>query len=64
MIKSFFSMLKNDDGASLVEYALIIALVAGLSSVALHTLGTQVSTSASTTSTELQNADALIQTAP
>ena len=39
MIKTFINMIKNDDGASLVEYALLIALVAGASALGLHALG-------------------------
>ena len=62
MIKSFISMLKNDDGASLVEYALIIALVAGLAVTALNALGGGISNAASTMNTTIGTATGKIQT--
>ncbi len=58
MIKSFISMLKNDDGASLVEYALIIALVAGLAVTALNALGGSISSSATQMGSTINTATA------
>jgi Flp pilus assembly pilin Flp len=39
MIRTFKAMLRNDDGATLVEYALVIALVAVVCIVVLTKLG-------------------------
>lgn len=39
MLKNFTTMLRNDAGQGLVEYALIIALVSIVAVVALRTLG-------------------------
>lgn len=39
MIRTFKAMLANDDGASLVEYALIVALIAVVAIAALTLLG-------------------------
>ena len=39
MLKNFTTMLKNDDGQGLVEYALIIALVSIVAIAALNFLG-------------------------
>jgi pilus assembly protein Flp/PilA len=36
------SMLRNDDGATLVEYSLVVALIAGVSITAMTLLGTNV----------------------
>ncbi len=35
-------MLRNDDGATLVEYALVVALIAGVAIVVLTNLGKSV----------------------
>lgn len=39
MISTFKAMLSNDDGATLVEYALVVALIAVVAILALTTLG-------------------------
>ena len=39
---------RNEDGAAMAEYALLVALVAVVSVVAITTLGTQISTQFST----------------
>jgi pilus assembly protein Flp/PilA len=39
MIKTFKAMLTNDDGATLVEYALVVALIAVVAILALTRLG-------------------------
>jgi pilus assembly protein Flp/PilA len=41
MIHTFKTMLSNDDGATLVEYALVVALIAVVAILALTTLGKQ-----------------------
>jgi pilus assembly protein Flp/PilA len=43
MIKNFISMLRNDEGQGLVEYALIIALVSIVAIAALSVLGKKAS---------------------
>lgn len=44
MIKTLTTMLREDDGATMVEYGLLIALIAMVALVAVRTLGTSVST--------------------
>jgi len=43
MFKNFISMLRNDEGQGLVEYALIIALVSIVAIAALQVLGKKAS---------------------
>ena len=45
MLNKFKSMLINEDGQGLVEYALIIALVSIVAIAALRTLGNKASNS-------------------
>jgi pilus assembly protein Flp/PilA len=47
---SFVSMLRNDDGATMVEYALIVALIAVVCVAGVTLLGGKVSNSFTTTS--------------
>jgi Flp pilus assembly pilin Flp len=47
MIKNLIAVLSDEEGASLVEYALIVALVAVVAMVALKSLGTSASTTLS-----------------
>ena len=44
MIRKFVSMLRDEEGASLVEYALIVALIAVVAIVVVRTLGQNAST--------------------
>jgi pilus assembly protein Flp/PilA len=39
---SFLAMLKDDEGATLVEYGLVVSLIAVAAIVAITALGTQV----------------------
>jgi|HubBroStandDraft_5_1064220.scaffolds.fasta_scaffold825920_1 pilus assembly protein Flp/PilA len=39
MARTFLSLLKSEDGATLVEYALVVALIAVVAILALTTLG-------------------------
>jgi pilus assembly protein Flp/PilA len=41
MFREFLRLLKSDDGATLVEYALVVALIAVVAIVALTRLGKQ-----------------------
>ena len=43
MIRTFKAMLKNEEGASLVEYALVVALIAVVAIVVIRTLGQNAS---------------------
>lgn len=56
MLKNFFALLRDDDGATLVEYALIIALVSVASIAGLTLLKTNIGTSLSNTSNALNTA--------
>lgn len=47
----------GDRGASLVEYALLVALIAVICIIAVRILGEQASTTFSTTGDELNNAN-------
>ena len=44
MLTTFKTMLRNESGATMVEYGLLIALVALVAITAVKTLGTSVST--------------------
>ncbi len=44
MLKNFFAMLKDDSGATLVEYTLIVAIVGIGSIAALKSLGSNTQT--------------------
>ena len=43
MNNAFLDMLKDDEGATLVEYGLVVSLIAVAAIVAIQSLGTQVS---------------------
>ena len=43
MTNAFLDMLKDDEGATLVEYGLVVSLIAVAAIVAIQSLGTQVS---------------------
>lgn len=49
MYDALLSMLKNDDGATLVEYALIVSLIAAVAITAVKLVGTNVGTSLTAT---------------
>lgn len=42
MTTTFLEMLKDDEGATLVEYGLVVSLIAVAAIVAITALGTQV----------------------
>ncbi len=54
MFKNFMLMLRDEDGATLVEYALIVSLIAIAAITALKTLATNVNTTLSSASNQLQ----------
>lgn len=53
MIQTFKAMLANEDGATLVEYALIIALIAVVALLAISQLGKNASTTLSTAASSI-----------
>lgn len=54
----FKKMLKNEQGATAIEYGLIAALIAIAAITAMGTLGDELSNTFSTVSGELQTANA------
>jgi pilus assembly protein Flp/PilA len=42
VFNAFRSMLRNDDGATLVEYSLVVALIAGVAILVLTNLGKSI----------------------
>lgn len=44
MLKNMFEMLRNDDGATMVEYGIMVALIAAVCITLIYTLGGKVST--------------------
>ena len=44
MFKNMLAMLRNDDGATMVEYGIMVALIAAVCIVLISTLGGKVST--------------------
>ena len=55
MLKNFTTMLKNDDGQGLVEYALIIALVSIVAIAGLTLLGGKANNTLNNASAHLSN---------
>jgi pilus assembly protein Flp/PilA len=53
MYNSFVSMLRNDDGATLVEYSLVVALIAVACITAVTTLGGKVNAKLNTAANAL-----------
>jgi pilus assembly protein Flp/PilA len=53
MIKTLQALLRNEDGATLVEYALVVALVAVVCIIAVRALGTNTNKSLSTSAMSL-----------
>jgi len=47
------SMIRDEDGATMVEYGLLVALIAMVAFAAVQTLGLNLSTLFSTTSTSV-----------
>lgn len=43
MLKNMLAMLRNDDGATMVEYGVMVALIAAVCIVLIGTLGKNVS---------------------
>jgi pilus assembly protein Flp/PilA len=58
MIKTFKSIVRNDDGATAIEYGLIAALIAVAIMTTVSGLGSQLDTTFSKTSSQLGTANA------
>ncbi len=57
MLNTFHSMLRNDDGATLVEYSLVVALIAGIAIVIIGKLGASINTLFGTVKTSVDSAN-------
>lgn len=57
MLNAFRSMLRNDDGATLVEYSLVVALIAGVAIVVIGKLGQSINTLFGTVKTNVDSAN-------
>ena len=55
MKKGIFQKLRDKRGQGLVEYALIVALIAVVAIVALRTIGTEADRNLDNVATELEN---------
>ena len=58
MMKLFHDLARNDDGATAIEYGLIAALIAVAVMTTVAGLGSQLDTTFSKTSSQLQTANA------
>lgn len=56
-MKFFNKMLRDEQGATAIEYGLIAALIAVAAITAMGTLGNELQTTFSTVSTELSNSN-------
>ena len=54
MYNDFLTMMHDDEGATLVEYALIVSLIAAVAIVAVKLVGTNVSTSLTNTANSIK----------
>lgn len=53
MLKSLKNVMINEDGATLVEYGMLVALVAAVSIAIVKTLGTQIQTAFTSISSKI-----------
>jgi pilus assembly protein Flp/PilA len=53
MVQSITNLLRDEDGASMVEYGLLVALIAMVALVAVQALGKNLSTLFSTVATSV-----------
>ncbi len=44
MLKNMLALIRNEDGATMVEYGIMVALIAAVCIVLISTLGSKVST--------------------
>lgn len=52
-MKNLLAMLRNDDGATMVEYGIMVALIAAVCIVLISTLGGKVSTAFNSVNTSI-----------
>jgi pilus assembly protein Flp/PilA len=57
VLNAFRSMLRNDEGATLVEYSLVVALIAGVAIVIIGKLGQSINTLFTTVKTNVDTAN-------
>jgi pilus assembly protein Flp/PilA len=57
VLNAFRSMLRNDEGATLVEYSLVVALIAGVAIVIIGKLGQSINTLFGTVKTSVDSAN-------
>lgn len=57
-MKFFSKLIRDEQGATAIEYGLIAALIAVAAITALQTLGNELNTTFTTVSTELETANA------
>ena len=53
MLNNMLAMLRNDDGATMVEYGIMVALIAAVCIVLISTLGKNVSTAFSSVNSSI-----------
>jgi pilus assembly protein Flp/PilA len=53
MLKTLSNVMTNEDGATLVEYGLVVALIAAVAVVAVTALGTKINTTFKNITTSL-----------
>ncbi len=58
MLSKIRKLVKNEDGATAIEYALIAALISVAAVVAFQSVGTQISTTMTTVKEKMANAPA------
>ncbi|HEY4439223.1 MAG TPA: Flp family type IVb pilin [Candidatus Elarobacter sp.] len=61
MIDSLNAMLRDDEGATLVEYSLVVALIAGVCIAVIGALGTSIQALFTTVGTKVQSANNGVQ---
>jgi pilus assembly protein Flp/PilA len=54
MYNAFKNMIQDDDGATMVEYALIVSLIAVVAIVGVKLVGVNIGTSLSNTATNIK----------
>lgn len=53
MLKNIMKLVRDEDGATAVEYGLIVALIAAIIIITVQNLGTKVNTAFSTVETNM-----------
>ena len=53
MVKNLIALIKNEEGATMVEYGIMVALIAAVCIVLISTLGGKVSTAFNSVNTSI-----------